>query len=520
MLTQLQGTEHFETLSASQCHVVERLVQSSKLTVPELASVLEEVNTTGFAEVHRQHLLGVVGRKSVPASVVVTAADQKYQNWESFKSYLPQRVWSQLSNDEGPTALFTFLRDLGLRLPSEGTHQVASVILLVSTEGNEKALAMSACAKNEFLKASKRWWKAVSNNAPPPLEMIWNLPASPQELRTTYPATYERNYSVDPPIKSPLDSVHFEIIKGGNWMRYRPGEGRGRPQQAAVARGYGSQGGQITEMFMSVISHLAQVLGNRVLGGGRGIPGLRFAGEGMEAEGRQASLQDVTICDPRVHSSRAPAILDGAAPPLTSQTPSPCNVSQPLVLAAASQPLVTVETQVEQKPSTQPKPSVEEASVEVLKTVEPMPPTQTKLSVEEASAAVLKSLLNRDKARADKAAERAAAKAAAKKAAKEAAIVATKADAKKPGKVKPEGVTPKKRSATDVVKDSSMFRIDHERSIPQWLLRTGWKQPFGPGSKGFRYIKGDEASAAKKLNECKGFAKKLCLDRGLASPAL
>ena len=155
---------------------------------------------------------------------------------------------------------------------------------------------------------------------------------------------------------------------------------------------------------MSVISHLAQVLGDRVLGGGRGIPGLRFAGEGMEAEGRQASLQDVTICAPRVHSSRAPAILDGAAPPLTSQTPSPCNASQPLVIAAASQPLVTVETQVEQKPSTQPKPSVEEASVEVLKTVEPMPPTQTKLSVEEASAAVLKSLLNRDKVKADKAA--------------------------------------------------------------------------------------------------------------------
>ena len=127
------------------------------------------------------------------------------------------------------------------------------MILLISTEGTEKALAMSASAKNEFLKASKRWRKAVSNNAPPPLEMIWNLPASPQELRTTYPATYERNYSVDPPIKSPLDSVHFEIIRC-NWMRYRPGEGRGRPQQAAIARGYGSQGGQSTEMFMSVIS--------------------------------------------------------------------------------------------------------------------------------------------------------------------------------------------------------------------------------------------------------------------------
>ena len=53
MLTQLRGAEHFETLSASQCHVVERLMESSKLSVPELAPILEVVNTTGFVEVHR-----------------------------------------------------------------------------------------------------------------------------------------------------------------------------------------------------------------------------------------------------------------------------------------------------------------------------------------------------------------------------------------------------------------------------------------------------------------------------------
>ena len=148
-------------------------------------------------------------------------------------------------------------------------------------------------------------------------------------------------------------------------------------------------------------------------------------------------------------------------------------------------------------------------------------------------------MLSRDKAKADKAAERAAVKAEAKKAAKAAAMVATKAGATTTGKAKPEEVTPnpkkcppeedpadtkktpsKKRLATDNVKDSSMFRIDHERSIPQWLLRTGWKQPFGPGPKGFRYIKGDEASETRKFNECKDFAKKICLDRGLASPAL
>ena len=71
MLTQLQGTEHFDTFSASQCHVVARLVQSSKISVPELASILEVVNSTGFVEVHRQQLLGVIGKKSVTGSADV-----------------------------------------------------------------------------------------------------------------------------------------------------------------------------------------------------------------------------------------------------------------------------------------------------------------------------------------------------------------------------------------------------------------------------------------------------------------
>ena len=151
MLTQMQGTNHFDTTSANQCHVVGRLVQSSKLSVPELASILEVVNSTGFVEVHRQQLRGVIGTKSVPGSAdVVTGSDQKYQNWESFKSFLPERVWAQLPNDEGPTELFRFLCELGLRFPSEATHQAASVILLMSMEGTEKAFAMSASAKTSF----------------------------------------------------------------------------------------------------------------------------------------------------------------------------------------------------------------------------------------------------------------------------------------------------------------------------------------------------------------------------------
>ena len=337
---------------------------------------------------------------------------------------------------------------------------------------------------------------------------------------------------------------------------------------------------------MSVIKGLAGVLGDRVPSGGRGLPGLRFAGEGIQGEGNQALLEDVSDRALQGRQPRLPpAIRDTrAAPPLQLDTPAPRNAEKPMVLevtaddpprnAADEQPLVLEVTAI---------PTVEDQP-------KPSQPTLHKQSVEEASAAVMNSLLSRDQARAAKAAAKTAEKAKAKAEAKAAAKEATKADpkaagtkagAKAAGKVKPKAKakpkaappaevpvemmrtppkgkakpkaaplavetmkTPpkakarpkaappaevpvetkkmpsKKRLATDSVEDSSMFRIDHEKSIPQWLLRTGWKQPFGPGSKIFRYIRGDEASEAKKLNECKGFAKKLCLDRGLASPAL
>ena len=261
---------------------------------------------------------------------------------------------------------------------------------------------------------------------------------------------------------------------------------------------------------------------------------MRFAGEGIQGEGNQALLEDVSDRALQGRQPRLPpAIRDTrAAPPLQLETPAPRNAEKPLVLD------VTADDPPRNAADGQPQ------AVEVFEVQDQQSQTKPhKQSVEEASAAVMNSLLSRDQARAAKAAAKAKAKAEAKAAAKEATkadpkAAGTKAGAKAAGKVKPKAKakpkaappaevpvetikTPsKKRLATDPVEDSSMFRIDHEKSIPQWLLRTGWKKPFGPGSKGFRYIRGDEASEKQMLKECHEFAKKLCLERSVASPAL
>ena len=87
---------------------------------------------------------------------------------------------------------------------------------------------------------------------------------------------------------------------------------------------------------MAVISRLSHLLGGgRALGGGREVPGLRFAGEGIHGEGNQAaSLEDVLNRDLQGRQlRRPPAIVDSrAAAPLGAETLAPCNVEQPLVL--------------------------------------------------------------------------------------------------------------------------------------------------------------------------------------------
>ena len=157
---------------------------------------------------------------------------------------------------------------------------------------------------------------------------------------------------------------------------------------------------------MSVISRFAGVVGDRVPSGGWGLLGLRFADEGIQGEGNQALLEDVSDRALQGRQPRLPpAIRDTrAAPPLQLDTPAPRNAEKPLVLD------VTADDPPRNAADEQPQ------AVEVLEVQDQQSQTKPhKQSVEEASAAVLKSLLNRDKAKPDKAAERTAAKSASKK---------------------------------------------------------------------------------------------------------
>ena len=136
---------------------------------------------------------------------------------------------------------------------------------------------------------------------------------------------------------------------------------------------------------MTVISRFAQLLSDcKALRGGREVPGLRFAGEGIHGESNQAaSSEDVLNRDLQGRQlRRPPAIVDSrAAAPLGAETPAPCNLR-----TVGDVPSTTVVAEVKT-----------DAAVETRDEPKPSLPTLPKQSVEEASAAVMNALLSREK---------------------------------------------------------------------------------------------------------------------------
>ena len=89
----------------------------------------------------------------------------------------------------------------------------------------------------------------------------------------------------------------------------------------------------------------------------------------------------------------------------------------------------------------------------------------------------------------------------------------TVTDSSAPAKAK----APKRKlMPKDRTEIANMFRINHEKSISQFLFRAPAVVHGGPGSKGFRYDKtnrkGTEAAA---LDECLAYALEQCKEYGL-----
>ena len=121
--------------------------------------------------------------------------------------------------------MFEFLAGkLGLEKPSEGTMQLISVVLLAMSEGEERALEMTPKAKNEYLKAVKRWWTGFWSGRKRQVldkDMLWVLPASAALLN---PDLAHHAFDDEAPAPPQLSILQIERLRAGSWMRIHPGK--------------------------------------------------------------------------------------------------------------------------------------------------------------------------------------------------------------------------------------------------------------------------------------------------------
>ena len=194
---------------------------------PEIESaLLEAIDYTGFPEEVATELKtricdGVSADSwegDARSGVLASTKLGKHQLWD-FSDYLPQWLWDSLGSDRGPTLLLQFLFALGLVLPcNDHTIQLAAIFLLLSTEGQSKALAMRKETKGEYFKFLKRW----ANNVPrgdPPIEYAKNLDEKPEDFKQRCPRNYDRAYGKSSPVPCKFEIAIVDAMKRGAWMR-------------------------------------------------------------------------------------------------------------------------------------------------------------------------------------------------------------------------------------------------------------------------------------------------------------
>ena len=108
----------------------------------ELAEVQQLVIEVPFPAAHAKMLDKVIALKT--SGVLAPSMALVKQHYDNFVHFLPMSVWEKLSGDSGPSCLCDFLvQKLGLLNPSERTFQWIAIVLMLASEGLEKAINLS-----------------------------------------------------------------------------------------------------------------------------------------------------------------------------------------------------------------------------------------------------------------------------------------------------------------------------------------------------------------------------------------
>ena len=259
-----------------------------KVSPSDLAEICVAIGSVGFNSADSSRLQMAVSESTAEQR----GSEAKYQNFENMTAYLPEWLWDKMATETGYTDLIEFLVDLGLVSGTEGTFQIATILLLLSSEGRERAQQHTGKAKNTFMKSVKRWFlttiKTKSGVATPPLLM--HLPRDPRDFQRLNPERYEKCYSKGEAVPCKFEWHWVEFLREGNWMRLGKCQAGGKAAAAknepSLALADGSQHiVNALQSFMNQQTMLMQSLMNGQLPKSFGGPRIEILGDQQRVGG-------------------------------------------------------------------------------------------------------------------------------------------------------------------------------------------------------------------------------------------
>ena len=206
----------FAAVAEKQRRRVELAIQSKSLTLEDMAAITNGVAASKFPQTDKDAIL----RATVATEVMTpSAGSSKFQNFETILNFLPSSLVNLAGTASFNTGLVHFALRLGLRKPSEVTFKELAILMLIGTEGIEKAVAFSLESRAAMIETCKAWFRKAVAKMPAPAPWVTQLPDSPADLKVSHPDLHEAIYSTDPPAKLSVDHVHLEMMRSSTRCR-------------------------------------------------------------------------------------------------------------------------------------------------------------------------------------------------------------------------------------------------------------------------------------------------------------
>ena len=330
LLAGLHGQAASEA-SASQATAIEEQLQSVSVPIVKLVALTDLVSGVKWAnQDDKQRVLSALTQRSQAPG---RAARVKQQNFEALGYYFVAREWRSLMDtqlDFMTKAKLVLDRaiSLGLRNPTENTMAFTTAILLVCTEGVEKAKTLSPGYARDCYVHLKAMLKQRSKGAA--MEVVMELPSSIAEFEGKFPRTYAAVFSEAPPIDCQVPYSDINAVKQSIVMRDRERlSGSTTLQSSNIRAGHGDPG-NVVQMLASLIAAQTNMEGNRMrLNNGAN---LQLLGGRAPAHLRNA----LAAADGFAHSSSHP--LDANATLQMLPAPAPPNLGESSLPPAPAPP--------------------------------------------------------------------------------------------------------------------------------------------------------------------------------------